>query len=145
MVTMFSQIWAKTKRGQSSRAIAGLCVVLWLAGSASTLYGSLAPQWTTPHCPQSHSSAAQHGHGSCVWHCDSIETQSASGRSWRPSLTPAGFLSGQHSATSDATDIHGGVTGRGPPQSHLFAMLSAIYKRRTPLRKPAYGNNKGWL
>ena len=25
-----------------------VCVLLWLVGSVSTLYGSLAPQWTTP-------------------------------------------------------------------------------------------------
>ncbi len=126
MVRTFFQVRAESRWGQSSRAIAGLCVALWLAGSVSTLYGNLAPQWTTPHCPQAHSTNAQHTHGSCVWHCDGIETQSSSGRSWRPSLTPAGFLSGHFSATSHGTVLHGGITSRGPPLSCPLATVSAI-------------------
>lgn len=126
MISTFLQMRTENRRGKFSRAIAGVCVVLWLAGSVSTLYGSFAPQWTTPHCPQSHSSAAQHSHGSCAWHCDSIDTPSHSGKSWRPSVIPTGFLSRQHKAISDATDIHAGVTGRGPPQSRLFALSAAI-------------------
>ena len=87
MISTFLQMRTENRRAGFSRAIAGLCVVLWLAGSVSTLYGSLTPQWTTLHCPQSHSNSAQHTHGSCAWHCDSIDSQSFSGRSWRPSIT----------------------------------------------------------
>ena len=120
MVRTFFQMRTETRRGQFSRVIAGLSVALWLAGSVSTLYGSLTPQWTTPHCPQSHSSAAQHSHGSCAWHCDNIDNPSSSGRSWRPSVTPTEFLSWHLSATSHATDLTGGITTRGPPRTSLF-------------------------
>ena len=116
MIGTFLQLWTESRRGRLSRAIAGVCVVLWVAGSVSTLYGSLTPQWTTPHCPQSHSNSAHHTHGSCAWHCDGIETQSSSGRSWGPSIAPTRFVFGHHSATLHATTLNGVITTRGPPQ-----------------------------
>jgi hypothetical protein len=116
MIRRFVHMGTTNRRGTFSRAIAGVCIVLWMAGSISTLYGSLSPQSKTPHCPQSHSGSAQHTSGSCVWHCDSIDTQSFSGRSWRPSITPAGFLSGNPISTLRITIINGGITTRGPPQ-----------------------------
>ena len=123
---MFLQIRTACRPAGFSRAMAGVCVVFWLAGSISTLYGSPAPQWTTPHCPQSHSNPAHQTHGACAWHCDNIDNPSSSGRSWRPSLTQTEFLSGPLSATSDCTVIHGGITSRGPPRSNLFGHVSTI-------------------
>ena len=117
MIGTFLQMWTANRRARFSRAIAGVCVVLWLTGSVSTLYGTRTPQWTTPHCPQSHSNSAQHTHGSCAWHCDSIDSQSFSGRSWWSSVTPTGFLSGHLSAAAFAPNLNGGVTSRGPPRS----------------------------
>jgi hypothetical protein len=127
MVRTFFQMWAETRRGQFPRAIAGVCVVLWLVGSVSTLYGSLTPQWTTPHCPQPHSTGTHHNtHGSCAWHCDSIDNPSLSGRSWKPSVTQTELLSWYLGATANDALITGGVTGRGPPRSSLSAIASAI-------------------
>lgn len=117
MIGTCSQMWTASWRGKFCRAIASVCVVLWLAGSVSTLYGSLTPQWTTPHCPQSHSNSTHHTHGSCAWHCDGIDTQFSSGRSWGPSIAPTGFLSGYLSAKLCAAILNGGMATRGPPQS----------------------------
>ena len=78
MIGAFLEMWTASRRGRLSRAIAGVCVALWVTGSVSMLHGSLTPQWTTAHCPQSHSNSAQHTHGSCAWHCDGIESQSSS-------------------------------------------------------------------
>jgi hypothetical protein len=116
MIDLFLQMRTETRRAGFARAIAGVCVALWLVGSAFTLYGSLAPQWKTPHCPQSHSNSAQHTHGSCAWHCDSIDTQSSSSRSCRPFVAPTGFVFGHYSATFHADTLSGGITTRGPPQ-----------------------------
>ena len=117
MIGMFLQMWSASRRGRFSHAIAGVCVTLWLAGSVSTLYGSLTPQWTTPHCPQSHSNSAQHTHGSCAWHCAGIETQSASGRSWGPSITPTGYSFGDSTAPVCTLILQDGKAIRGPPHS----------------------------
>ena len=51
MIDLFSQILGRRTRSQFVRATVGVCVLLWMVGSVSTLYGSLTPQWTTPHCP----------------------------------------------------------------------------------------------
>ena len=125
MIDVFLQKWTESRRARFSRAIAGVCVVLWLAGSVSTLYGSRTPQWTTPHCPQSHPNNAQHTHGSCAWHCDGIDTPSSPGRSWGPPIIPTGFLSGHLSATSHATVLNGGVTSRGPPSVQVSVVMSS--------------------
>ena len=135
MISTFLQMRAENWRGTFSRAIACICVSLWMAGSVSTLYGSLTPQWTTPHCPQSHSNAAHHTHGSCAWHCDGIDNPSSSGRSWGPSITPTGFLFGSLSDTSDATTLNGGVTSRGPPQSIFLDSSKPCYAGRIPTIK----------
>lgn len=117
------QMWTESRRGRLSRAIAGVCVALWVAGSVSMLYGSRTPQWTTPHCPQSHSNSAQHTHGSCAWHCDGIETPSASGRSWGPSIVPTGFLLGDFAATKYTAILDGGKAIRGPPHFIVFRFV----------------------
>jgi hypothetical protein len=116
MIGMFLQMWSANRRERFSHAI-GVCVALWLAGSASTLYGSLTPQWTMPHCPQSHSNSAQHTLGSCAWHCAGIETQSASDRSWGPSIAPTGYLSGDSTVPVCTLILHDGKAIRGPPHS----------------------------
>ena|SRR6185295_14792443 len=115
MIGTFSQMWTENRRAGVSRAIAGICMVLWMAGSVSTLYGSVAPQWTTPHCPQSHSNGAQHTQGSCAWHCDGIETQASSGRPWGPFIVPTGFLLGHSTNTIGTAILQDGKAIRGPP------------------------------
>ena len=129
MISMFLQVRAENRRGTFSRAIACVCVSLWLAGSVSTLYGSRTPQWTTPHCPQSHSNSAQHTHGSCAWHCAGIDTPSSSGRSWGPSSTPTGFVCWHPSATLHATILNGGITTRGPPRSSFSSHVISYVTR----------------
>jgi len=115
MIDAFLQIWTASRRGKLSRAVACVCVALWVSGSVSMLYGSLTPQWTTPHCPQSHSNSAHHTHSSCAWHCDGIETQSTSGRSWGPSIAPTGYLFGDSTDTICTAILQGGKVIRGPP------------------------------
>jgi len=116
MIGMFLQMWTASRRGIFSRAIAGICVVLWVAGSVSTLYGSLTPQWTTPHCPQGQAHSGQHSHSYCAWHCDGIDTQASPGRPWGPSIDPTGFVSSHSSATLCSAILNGGPPTRGPPQ-----------------------------
>lgn len=123
MISTFLQMRAENRRAGFSRAIAGLCVALWLAGSVSTLYGSLTPQWTTPHCPQPHSNSAQHTHGSCAWHCDGIETQAPSGQSWRPSIAPTGYLFGDSTVTICSAILQDGKVIRGPPYPILSGFI----------------------
>ena len=117
MIGAFLQIWTASPRGRLPRAIACACIVLWVTGSVSTLYGGFTPQGTTPHCPQSQSSSAQHTHGSCAWHCDGIEAQSSSGRSWGPSIIPTGYLFGDSTVTRGTAILQGGKAIRGPPHS----------------------------
>ena len=119
MIGAFLEMWTASRRGRLSRAIAGVCVALWVTGSVSMLYG-LTPQWTTPHCPQSHSNSAQHTHGSCAWHCDGIETQYSSGRSWGPSIVPSGYLLGDSAVTKYTAILEDGKAIRGPPHSIFF-------------------------
>ena len=126
MIGTFSQMSTASRRGRFCRAIAFVCAMLWMAGSVSTLYGSLTPQWTTPHCPQSHAKAAHHTHGSCAWHCDGIDTQSSSDRSWGPSIAPTGFLCGDSTATICAAILQGGMAIRGPPQPILSGFVQAM-------------------
>ena len=138
MIGKFLQMWTENRRARCFRAIAGVCIVLWVAGSVSVVYGSLAPQWTTPHCPQSHSNAAHHTNGSCAWHCDGIDAQSSSGRSWRASVTPAGFLSGHLSPTVSETILNGGTATRGPPRSSLSShVISYVTRASFPRGSPS--------
>ena len=119
MIGKLLQMWAESRRDKISRAIAGVCVVLWIAGSVSTLYGSLTPQWTTPHCPQGQAHSGQHSHSHCVWHCDGIDAQAATGRNPGSSADPAGYLeqSGVLSLKTLAYRI--GLAPRGPPVASL--------------------------
>ena len=142
MITRFLQMWTTNRRARLSRAIASACVVLWIAGSVSTLYGGLAPQWTTPHCPQSHSNAAHHLHGSCAWHCDSLDSQSSFGRSWRPFIAPTRFVSGHLRARSCAPTLNGGLITRGPPHSIVYRLVSAMLRGKE-FREEAHTNSSG--
>jgi hypothetical protein len=143
MIIRFLQMWTANRRARLSRAIAGVCVVLCMAGAVSTLYGGLAPQWTTPHCPQSHSTSAHHPHGSCVWHCDGIDTQFSSGRSWRPSITATGFLSGHLSGTLYAPILNGGHHPRTASVQFLLALSSARSQELSPTTKPLEIHQEG--
>jgi hypothetical protein len=142
MIGMFLQMWTANRRARFFRTIAGACVVLWVAGSVSTLYGSLTSQWTTPHCPQSHSNSAHHTHGSCAWHCEGINAQSSSGRSWGPSIAPTGFVFGHHSATLYAIVLNGGITSRGPPQP-IFSRFVLAMLRGQDSHEEARTNKSG--
>ena len=115
MIDVFLQKWTESRRARFSRAIAGICVALWLTGSVSMLYGNIAPQWTTPHCPQSHSHSTQPTHGACAWYCASIDTHSDSCRPWSSALTQAGFSGRSLSASFDITVFNGWMSPRGPP------------------------------
>lgn len=126
MSSTFLKTLPENRQARFSHAVAGVCVALWLAGSVSTLYGSLTPQWTTPHCPQSHSHSAQHTHGSCASHCDGIETQSSSDRSWGPSIAPPWYLLGNSTVTICTVILQGGKAIRGPPHSMSPEFVSAI-------------------
>lgn len=95
--------------------LAGLCALLWIAGSVSAAYGSLTPQWTTPHCPQGASHHTQHTQSHCVWHCDGVDAQATGGRlpgsqaDLSIGLTPSGGRLFQ-------TTVHcSGSIPRGPP------------------------------
>ena len=115
MIDLFLQKWAEGRRARFSRTIAGVCVALWLTGSVSMLYGSLTPQWTTPHCPQSHSHSTLPAHEACAWYCASIDTQSDSCPPWASTLTQAGFADRSLSASFDIAIVHGWMSPRGPP------------------------------
>ena len=115
MIDLFLQKWTERRRARFSRAIACVCVVLWLAESVSTLHGNLTPQWTIPHCPQSHSHGAQPAHGACAWYCAGIDTQSDSCRPWASALTQAGFAGRSLIASFGVAIVHGWMSPRGPP------------------------------
>jgi hypothetical protein len=115
MIDVFLQKWTEGGRARFSRTIAGVCVALWVTGSVSMLYGSLTPQWTTPHCPQSHSHSTQPMHGACAWYCASIDTHSDSSRPWASAQTQAGFAGRSLSASLDIAIVYGWMSPRGPP------------------------------
>lgn len=121
----FVQIGIIHRRARLARAIAGICVVLWVAGSMSTLYGGLAPQWTTPHCPQSQSHKAPHTPGSCAWHCDGFGPQSSSGP-WGPSIAAIGYLFGDPADTIGIATLQNGEVIRGPPAPIVSGFVSAM-------------------
>src|SRR5262245_3472686 len=112
MIGMCLAARGKREWNKLPHAIACVCVLLWIVGSFSTLYGDLAPHSRTPHCPpQSHANATH----SCAWHCDGVESSSSSGRSCGPSIAPTGFVSRHPSPISYATNLNRGITTRGPP------------------------------
>ena len=124
MIDVFLQKWTESRRARFSRTIAGVCVALWLTGSVSMLYGNLAPQWTTPHCPQSHSHSTQPMHGACAWYCAGIDTQSDSSRPCAFALTQTGFAGRSLSASFDFAIVDGRMPSRGPPifMQNLFVV-----------------------
>lgn len=125
MISKFLQMGIIHRRARLARAIAGVCVVLWVAGSISTLYGCLAPQWTTPHCPQSQSNNGPHTLGSCAWHCDGFGTQSSSDP-WGPSIAAIGYLFGDPADTIGLAILQNGKVIRGPPDPIVSVFVSAM-------------------
>jgi hypothetical protein len=103
-------------QGSLSRAIAGVCLVLWVAGSVSLVYGSLTPQWTTPHCPQGQAHGGHQQHNHCTWHCDGIDAQAAADRSGGGCAAPTGFVSGHFTAIPRVAVLGAEIVPRGPPQ-----------------------------
>ncbi|HMS85792.1 MAG TPA: hypothetical protein PKD12_19280 [Nitrospira sp.] len=67
-------------RQHISRALTTCCVVLWLAGSLSTVQGNLLPQWSLPHCPSGQTQHGQESHSHCAWHCGGLDVQSGGGQ-----------------------------------------------------------------
>lgn len=120
MIGMFFQIQSGTRRGTVSRVIAGFCVGLWLAGSVTVTQGTLAPQWTAPHCPEGQTQGSPHSHNHCAWHCDGIDTSTSAGRSGSSSPAPIGYLVGALTHTPLSVVLCEGKAPRGPPQ---FAIL----------------------
>lgn len=98
------------------RAIAVICVGLWLAGSMTVVQGTLAPQWTAPHCPEGQTQSSQHSHNHCAWHCDGIDTPVSTGRSGNSSPALAGYLIGSFIRTFFPVTLSAGMPPRGPPQ-----------------------------
>jgi hypothetical protein len=49
MFGQLGQMRLMNERVRDARAIAVICVGLWLAGSVTVAQGTLAPQWTAPH------------------------------------------------------------------------------------------------
>ena len=101
--------------GAVARTLAGICALLWVAGSVSSAYGSLTPQWTTPHCPQGTSHHAQHSQSHCVWHCDGIDAQATGSRAPGFQADPSSFLSFAAGRSFQALAHRSGAIPRGPP------------------------------
>jgi len=102
-------------QGAVVRALAGVCALLWVVGSVSAAYGSLTPQWTTPHCPQGTSHHAQHSQSYCVWHCDGIDAQATGGRVPGSQADPSSFLSCAAGRSLQTVAHRSGAIPRGPP------------------------------
>ncbi|MCC6141534.1 MAG: hypothetical protein IT389_13070 [Nitrospira sp.] len=102
-------------RGAVSRALAGFCALLWIAGSVSAAYGSLTPQWTLPHCPQGTSHHAQHSQSHCVWHCDGVDAQASLGRNPGAQTDPFGYWAETGGRSLQTVAHRTGAIPRGPP------------------------------
>lgn len=98
------------------RAISVICVGLWLAGSVTVVQGTLAPQWTAPHCPEGQAQGSQQGHNHCAWHCDGIDTPLSTGRSGSSSPAPVGDLAGSLTHMPFSVVLCEGMAPRGPPR-----------------------------
>lgn len=101
--------------GTVARALAGLCALLWVTGSVSAVYGSVAPQWTTPHCPQGASHHAQHSQSHCVWHCDGVDAQATGGRVPGSQADPSIGLAPSGGRFFQTVAHRSGSIPRGPP------------------------------
>jgi hypothetical protein len=120
MTGMFFQMQSGMRGGKVSRAIAVICVGLWLAGSVTVAQGTLAPQWTAPHCPEGQAQSSPHSHSHCAWHCDGIDTPIDTGRRGSSSPAPGGYFPGSFTRTPLSVALSAGMAPRGPPQ---FAAL----------------------
>ena len=101
--------------GTVARTLAGLCALLWVAGAVSAAYGSLTPQWTTPHCPQGTSHHTQHSQSHCVWHCDGIDAQASGGRTPSIQIDPSAYLAYFRGRSFQTLAHRSGIVPRGPP------------------------------
>ena len=119
MIGMFSQILEERAGSRLPRAMVGVCVLLWLLGSVSSLYGSLSPQWTMPHCPQGTSHLPQHNQNHCLWHCVGIDAQAAAGRNPISSAEPTGASVSAGILPFRTIVYRTGVAPRGPPVTSL--------------------------
>jgi hypothetical protein len=95
--------------------MAGVCVLLWLLGSDSSLYGSLMVQGATPHCPEQTSHLPQHNQNHCLWHCVGIDAQAAAGRNPISSADPAGQQVNAGVLPFQTIVYRTGLAPRGPP------------------------------
>ncbi|MBI5317130.1 MAG: hypothetical protein HZB34_14290 [Nitrospirae bacterium] len=119
MVITILQKRDRSRRGKFPRAIACLCVLLWIVGSFSTLYSSLTPQWTTPHCPQGQTPSGQQNHSHCVWHCGGIDAQAATGRNPGNVADPAGYQTQAGVLSPKTLAYRMESVPRGPPATSL--------------------------
>lgn len=95
--------------------LAGVCALLWVAGSVSVTYGNLSPQWTMPHCPQGPAHHAQHSQNHCPWHCDGIDTQANTGKTPGSQTDLSAYLTGTGGRTLQALAFRSEIIPRGPP------------------------------
>lgn len=116
MIGLSSQIFGNRMWSRFARATACVCVLLWVIGSVSVVYGSLTPQWTAAHCPQGQTHSGQHSHSHCVWHCDGIDAQASTGRTGGSCAAPTGYVSGYLTAVPIVAGPSAGIVPRGPPQ-----------------------------
>lgn len=119
MIGMFSQIWRGRAGSRLPRAMAGVCVLLWMVGSVSSLYGSLMVQGATPHCPERTSHLPQHNQNHCLWHCVGIDAQAVTGRNPSCSADPAGASVSAGILPFQTIVYRTGSAPRGPPVTSL--------------------------
>lgn len=99
-----------------ARPVASLCVLLWMAGSLSVVYGSLGPHGSTSHCPQEQAHP-QNGQGHCFSHCHAIDSQASDVRSRCSLAILERFASADHRPFSIVRHPDKAVVPRGPPRS----------------------------
>lgn len=103
--------------GTVARTLAGLCALLWVAGSVSAAYGSLMSQWTTSHCPEGTSHHTQHSQSHCVWHCDGIDAQATGGRLPGSQADPSIGPASSGGRVFQTVPHRSGSIPRGPPSA----------------------------
>jgi hypothetical protein len=131
MIGELLQVRSMDGRASCVRAIVGIVIGLWLAGSVTVVQGTLAPQWTAPHCPEGQTESNQHGHNHCAWHCDGIDTPLSTGRSGSSSPAPTGYLVGFLTRTPLAIARIAGKAPRGPPQSADLFTWTICHQERS--------------
>ncbi len=108
-------MWVTAYREQCLRAMAGCCALLWFAGMLSVGEGTLADQWTKPHCPSGQASNSHQSPHHCVWHCDGIDELSAGGQGGTSSNLDSGTVRREFACIPYTTMAYAQIVPRGPP------------------------------